>query len=80
MDIIKKTLVVLIMLLVVVLAWIGSLIYFQSTSIDVNPNANSYTGQIKNSFDLEELEKITERTEDSFPVSPEEFLSLIGKD
>lgn len=80
MDIIKKTLVALVMLLVVVLAWIGSLIYFQSTSIDVNPNASSLTGQIKNSFDLEELEKISERTKDSFPVSPEEFLSLIGKD
>ena len=80
MDIIKKSMFVLILLLVVVLAWIGSSIYFQNNNIDINPNANSYTNQIKNQFDLAELEMITERTGKSFPVSPEEFLSLIGRD
>ena len=80
MDIIKKSLFVLVMLLVVVLAWVGSLIYFQNSNVDINPNASSYTGQLREKFDLDELELITDRTKNSFPVSPEEFLSLIGRD
>ena len=80
MDIIKKTMFALVLLLVVVLAWVGSSIYFQGSNVKINPNANSYTNQIRSTFDLEELKTITERTEESFPVSPEEFLSLIGRD
>jgi ABC-type lipoprotein release transport system permease subunit len=80
MEIIKKSLLGLVLLLVVVVVWVGFSIYFQSTSVDVNPNASSYSGQIRNTFDLDELEIITERTEKSFPVSPDEFLSLIGRD
>jgi predicted negative regulator of RcsB-dependent stress response len=79
MDIIKKSLFVLVLLLVVVLAWIGFSVYFQSSFVDVNPNASSYTDQLKTSFDTEELEEINKRTEDSLPVSPQDFLSLIGE-
>ncbi len=80
MEIIKRSMFVLVLLLVVVLAWVGSSIYFQSSNVSINPNAKSYTSQLRNTFDLELLETITERTEKSFPVSPEEFLSLIGRD
>jgi hypothetical protein len=80
MDIIKKTMAALVLLLIVVLAWIGSAIYFQNTSVDINPNADSYTNQLRKEFDISELDIISERTEESFPVSPEEFLSLIGRD
>jgi hypothetical protein len=80
MDILKKSLFALVMLLGVVVAWIGFSIYFQNNSVSVNPNAESYTKQLSNTFDLEELEMVTERTEESFPISPEEFFSLIGKD
>jgi len=78
MELIKKSLIALVLLLVVVLAWIGGSIYYQSISIDVNPNAQSYTGALRPNFDLEELEKVTDRTETSFPVSPSEFLVLTG--
>ena len=80
MEIIKKSLLGLVLLLVVVLVWVVFSIYFQSSNIDINPSADSYTGQLRNTFDIEELEEITERTEESFPVSPQEFLSLLGKD
>ena len=73
----KKAIIALILLGVVVLAWIGGSIYYQNTNIEVSPNAQEYTKTLRNSFDLEELEKITERTENSFPVSPSEFTVLI---
>ena len=69
----------LILLLIVVLVWIGSSIYFQNSNVNINPNANSYTNQISNKFDLTELGMITERTDNSFPVSPSEFTVLIQK-
>ena len=78
MEIIKKSLLGLVLLLVVVLVWVVFSIYVQSGNIDINPSADSYTGQLRNTFDIEELEEITVRTEESFPVSPQEFLSLLG--
>lgn len=80
MDIIKKSLFVLILLFVVVLAWIGFSVYFQQTAVDINPNASSYTDQLRSSFEADVLEEVTSRVEDGLPVSPKEFLSLIGED
>jgi len=80
MELVKKSLVALVLLFVVCLVWVGLSIYFNSSAVNVNPNANSYIKQLRNQFDLEELQKITERTTDSFPVQPEEFFSLVGED
>jgi len=76
MDILKRSLIAIVLLLVVVVAWVGASIYFKQTAVDVNPNAASYTKQIKSAFDTDELEVVTERTTKSFSVSPSEFLNL----
>lgn len=80
MDLIKKSIIALVLLLIVVLAWIGFSVYYDTNDLDVDPNASSYTKQLQSSFDTESLTEITERTEQAFPVSPDEFLSLIGED
>ncbi len=77
MEIIKRTLAALVMLCVVILVWVGFYIYFESTNIDINSNAENYTKQLKSNFDLEELEEISEKVENNFPVAPEVFLSLV---
>lgn len=77
MEIIKRTLFVLIMLLVVVLIWVGSYIYFKSSEMVIDPKAQEYTKQLSDSFNLEELEMISGRTQENFPVTPNVFLSLI---
>lgn len=76
MSLIKKILPVLIILLIVTIAWVGSSVYFQSIVLDIDDNATSYTKPINPSFDTEALEAITERTDRSFPVSPQQFLRL----
>ncbi|MHC1716572.1 MAG: hypothetical protein AB9915_01570 [Candidatus Dojkabacteria bacterium] len=80
MELIKRSLLALILLLVVCLVWAGFSVYFNSTAVSVNSNASSYTKQLRDTFDTEELVKVTERTEESFPVQPDEFFSLIGQD
>ena len=80
MDIIKKATVPLIMLLFVVVAWVGFYIYYESSEIEINPLADSYVSQLQNSFDLEELEEVSKRTKEHFPVLPEVFFTLIGRD
>jgi hypothetical protein len=76
MSLIKKILPILIILLVVTVAWVGFSLYSQSIDLDIDPNATSFTKPISPTFDTETLGEITERTSDSFPVSPEEFLRL----
>ena len=44
-------------LLIVVIAWVASLVYFENSEISINPNASSYTSQLNSNFDLEELER-----------------------
>ncbi|KUK66986.1 MAG: hypothetical protein XD87_0393 [candidate division WS6 bacterium 36_33] len=80
MDIIKKATVPLIMLLLVVVVWVGLYIYYESSEVEINPLADSYVSQLQNSFDLEELEEVSRRTKDHFPVLPEVFFTLIGRD
>ncbi|MDD2577905.1 MAG: hypothetical protein PHP96_00765 [Candidatus Dojkabacteria bacterium] len=77
MDIIKKYLFLLVFLLIVVIAWVASLVYFENSEISINPNASSYTSQLNPNFDLEELEKVVERTGRTFPVSPLDFFNLV---
>lgn len=76
MDILKKSLMATVLLLVVAVAWAVASIYFKQSYVDVNPNATSYTKQIKSAFDTEALGVVTQRAEKSFSVSPSEFLSL----
>ncbi len=78
MEFLKKSIIALILLGIVVLAWVGGAIYYQNSSIDINPNAQELTKILRTSFDIEELEKVTERTDNSFPVSPSEFTVLTG--
>lgn len=76
MSLIKKVLPILIFLLVVVVAWIGFSVYFQSEDLEIDTKATTYTKPISPTFDSEAIEKVSIRTYDSFPVSPEEFLRL----
>lgn len=78
MDLVKKLFFALVLLLVVALAWVSISIYFKKSHVEVNPNAASYTKQIKNTFDKDELKLVTDRTAKSFSVSPSEFLNLTG--
>lgn len=76
MSFIKKILPILVLLLVVSIAWIGFSIYWGSVNLDIDPDATNYTKPINSSFDQEILDEVTEKTESSFPVSPQEFLRL----
>lgn len=76
MSLIKKILPVLIILLIVAVAWVGFSIYSQSINIDINPNATNFTKPISSTFDEEILEEVESKTDESFPISPREFLEL----
>jgi hypothetical protein len=80
MDIIKKAMVPLMMLLGLVVIWVGLYIYYESSEVEINPQADSYVSQLQQSFDLNELDEVTRRTKDHFPVLPEVFFTLVGRD
>lgn len=77
MKLLKQSFYVLILLLIVVFAWVGSSVYMQTQEVDINPNAANYTRPIKSTFDAEEIEKVSTRIEEGFSVSPQEFFLLI---
>ncbi|HOV29964.1 MAG TPA: hypothetical protein PLD77_02750 [Candidatus Dojkabacteria bacterium] len=80
MDIAKKSMPVLILLFIVAIVWVGLSTYFDATGKVVDSKASGYTRGLKTSFDLDELNKVMEKSEKAFPVSPDEFLSLMEKD
>jgi hypothetical protein len=57
-------------------AWIGFSIYFQRVDLDIDPNATNFTKPISSSFNTEVLGEVSDRTDESFPISPQEFLKL----
>jgi hypothetical protein len=68
------------MLLGLVVVWVGLYIYYESSQVEINPQADSYVSQLQKTFDLEELENVSRRTRDHFPVLPEVFFTLVGRD
>lgn len=76
MTLIKKILPIAMFLTIITVVWIAFSIYFQGSGVEINPDATNYTKPINPTFDTEVLDEVTTRTEESFPVPPEEFLKL----
>lgn len=76
MNLISKIMPILILLLVVVVVWVGVSVTHQAVDLDVDPKAENLTKPVQGNFDIDIIEKVTEKTEESFPVSPQEFLRL----
>lgn len=77
MDTVKKFLFAIILLAVIVLIWVGITFFCEGKDTSVPESTKAYTTQISKSFNLKELDRVYERTEESFPVSPREFLNLV---
>lgn len=80
MNIVKKYIVSIILLITVALIWVGSVLISSKQFVPINSNASSYTKPLKSNFNLEILGVVNERTEKSFPVLPSIFLDLNTKD
>lgn len=76
MEVLKKYMLVIVLLIVVVIAWIGTFFFSKQQFVPINPNATIYTKPLKTTFDKESLQKVDERTKNSFPVLPSEFFEL----
>ena len=76
MDLIKKYIVGIVLILVILVVWLGLTIVKNKVFVNINANAYSYTKPIKPVFDKETLKRVSDRTNDSFPVLPNEFFDL----
>jgi len=76
MEILKKYIVGIVLLVIVGIIWAGFSLLADKIFLDVNPNASAYTKPLDKNFDIETLEKISKRTQESFPILPSEFFSL----
>ena len=79
MENVKKFLFAIVLLGVIAAVWVVSTFVFQSKDTSIADGAEAYTVQIAKSFEMEELDKVYEREEKSFPVLPQEFLNLVEK-
>jgi len=78
MEIVKRYIVGIVLLVIVAIIWVGLLVASDKMFSDLNPNASTYTKSLQKSFDLETLNKVSDRTTTSFPVLPSEFFKLKG--
>ena len=77
MENVKKFLLAIILLAVIALVWAATTFFLEEKESSVVDVAQSYTTQIAKSFNLEELDKVYERSENSFPISSKEFTDLV---
>ena len=68
------------LLIVVAIVWIGLTLYFPSSSVDINPNAETYIKPLPKSFDTDVINSMTSRIEEKLLTSPESFRNLIGEE
>ncbi len=79
MEILKKYIVGIVLLLVIAIIWGGLQLVSNRVFSEVNPNAATYTKPLSKNFDTATLDKISERTKSSFPVLPSEFFDLTSQ-
>ncbi len=80
MEVVKKYIVGIVLLFVIIIIWLGLIFLSETVFSTVNPKADSYIKPINREFDMETLEKVSKRTESSFPVTPSEFFNLTNND
>ena len=78
MNMIRKVLITLILLLVVVVAWVGLSVFYKSEKDTLPGDLATYSKSISSSFDLDELQQVTDRIEESYPTQPKEFLDSVS--
>lgn len=77
MENVKKFLFAIILLGVIAVVWAVTTFVFQGRDTSIADGVEAYTKQIGKSFDMEELDKVYERGEKSYPISSQEFLDLV---
>lgn len=77
MENVKKFLFAIILLGVIALVWVATTFFFQSKDTSITDGVDAYTVQISKSFKMEELDRVQEKSEESFPVSAKEFIDLV---
>lgn len=76
MEIVKKYITGIVLLIIVAIVWVGLLLISDKVFSEVNPNAQTYTKPLNKNFDTETLDKVNKRIADSFPILPSEFFNL----
>jgi len=59
--------------LVGVVIWVGFSVYFTVSKAEINPNAETYTTPISETFDMDALDGLKSGISDDLPVQPEEL-------
>jgi hypothetical protein len=76
MEIFRKYFVVILLTIIVCIVWGGITLFSGRISSSINPNAEVYVKPLNPKFDEEIIEEVSERTKESFPISPEDFEEL----
>ena len=63
----------------VAIVWGGILLFSGRSSVSVNPNVEKYIKPLDAKFDEEILQEVSERAQESFPISVEELEALNPK-
>lgn len=76
MDIKKTWMLMLIFLLVAAFVWGGFSVYFATTGVEINPNADAYTSTLVDKFNFDGFNDVVEKTK-NLPVKPITFFNLV---
>ncbi len=79
MEVFRKYFVVILLTIVVAIVWGGILLFSGRSSVSVNPNVEKYIKPLDAKFDEEILQEVSERAQESFPISVEELEALNPK-
>lgn len=76
MEVFRRYFVVILLTIIVAIVWGGILLFSGRTSTSINPNAEMYVKPLNPKFDEEVVEEVSNRAQESFPISTEDFRNL----
>jgi hypothetical protein len=74
MEIVRKYIWAIFLLFAVVVVWVSITFFIDARKKSIAGDISQYTKPIKNSFDMEVLDTVYERSEMALPETPKEFL------
>lgn len=68
---------IIILTIILVILWVGVLVFSKQSSSTINPNAQEYTKPLNTSFDEEILNEVSKRIDDTYAIPPSSFFDMV---
>jgi uncharacterized membrane protein YkgB len=78
MEIVRKYVPIIVLTIILVIVWVGILVFSKKSLSTINPKVEEYTAPLNSSFDEEVLNDVSKRIDDTYAIPPSSFFDMVN--